>query len=259
MNAAAGDAPDIAGRGNSALATVLKSRGLMALGILVVLSVLSRAATFNNPVIGFDEQFYLLVGNRMLDGAVPYVDIWDRKPIGLFLIYMASSAIGNVGIFSMVLLLVRVADRAGALLYTYLNMRVTRSITIDESELNERFILASGPGGQNVNKVATAVELRFDVLRSPGLPEAVRERLVALAGKRMSAAGVLVIAAQRFRSQARNREDARERLAALIRAAATPPKLRRATRPTRAAKRRRLEDKRLQGTRKRERSGTGWE
>ena len=94
MNAAAGDAPDIAGRGNSALATVLKSRGLMALGILVVLSVLSRAATFNNPVIGFDEQFYLLVGNRMLDGAVPYVDIWDRKPIGLFLIYMASSAIG---------------------------------------------------------------------------------------------------------------------------------------------------------------------
>ena len=137
-------------------------------------------------------------------------------------------------------------------------MRVTRSITIDESELAERFILASGPGGQNVNKVATAVELRFDVMRSQSLPEAVRERLVVLAGKRLSTAGVLVIAAQRFRSQARNREDARERLSTLIREAATPPKLRRATRPTRAAKRRRVDDKRQQGARKRERSG-GWD
>lgn len=94
MDAAAGDAPKSAGRGNSALATVQRSRGLMALGILALLAVLARAATFNNPVIGFDEQFYLLVGNRMLGGAVPYVDIWDRKPIGLFLIYMASNAIG---------------------------------------------------------------------------------------------------------------------------------------------------------------------
>jgi ribosome-associated protein len=138
-------------------------------------------------------------------------------------------------------------------------MRVTRSIVINEAELTERFILASGPGGQNVNKVATAVELRFDVRHSSSLPDAVRERLTMLAGKRLSSAGVLVITAQRFRSQPRNREDARERLAALIRAAATPPKLRRATRPTRAAKRRRLEDKRQQGTRKRERSGTGWD
>ena len=138
-------------------------------------------------------------------------------------------------------------------------MRVTRSITIDETELTERFILASGPGGQNVNKVATAVELRFDFARSRSLPEAVRDRLAALAGKRLSSAGVIVVTAQRFRSQPRNREDARERLAALIREAATPPKLRRPTRPSRAAKQRRLEDKRQQSTRKRERSGSGWD
>ena len=138
-------------------------------------------------------------------------------------------------------------------------MRVTRSITIDESELTERFILASGPGGQNVNKVATAVELRFDDANSKSLPAAVRERLIALAGKRLSSAGILVIAAQRFRSQPRNREDARERLAALIREAATPPKLRRATRPSRAAQRRRVDDERQLGARKRERSGSGWD
>ncbi len=134
-------------------------------------------------------------------------------------------------------------------------MRVTRSITIDESELTERFILASGPGGQNVNKVATAVELRFDAQRSPSLPEPVRTRLTALAGKRISGEGILVITARRFRSQARNRKDARDRLAALVRAAATPPKLRRATRPSRAAKQRRLDEKRHRSTRKRERGG----
>jgi ribosome-associated protein len=138
-------------------------------------------------------------------------------------------------------------------------MRVTRHIVIDESELTEHFIHASGPGGQNVNKVATAVELRFDARRSPALNDAVRARLATLAGRRLSGDGILVITAQRFRSQARNREDARARLAALIAAAATPPKPRRATRPSRAATQRRLDEKRHIGTRKRERSGSGWD
>lgn len=138
-------------------------------------------------------------------------------------------------------------------------MRVTRSIVIDETELVERFIHASGPGGQNVNKVATAVELRFDVRHSRGLSDSVRTRLVALAGKKLSGDGILVITAQRFRSQARNRADARARLAALIETAATPPRPRRATKPSRAAKRRRLDDKRHTGTRKRERSRNTWE
>jgi ribosome-associated protein len=120
---------------------------------------------------------------------------------------------------------------------------VTPSIAIDESELSESFIRGSGPGGQNVNKVATAVQLRFDVRGSPSLPEDVRARLERLAGRRLTADGVLVITAQRHRTQERNREDALQRLVALIREATERPKPRRPTRPTHASKRRRLDAK----------------
>lgn len=122
-------------------------------------------------------------------------------------------------------------------------IRITPNISIDESELEERFVHASGPGGQNVNKVATAVQLRFDAARSQAFTESVRRRLMALAGRRMTQDGILMIEAKRYRTQERNRADARERLAALIRDAATPPKPRRATRPTLASKKRRLESK----------------
>jgi ribosome-associated protein len=122
-------------------------------------------------------------------------------------------------------------------------INITATISIDENELDEHFVQASGPGGQNVNKVATAVQLRFDVERSPSLPEDVRRRLKALSGRRLTQNGVLVIEARRFRTQERNRADARERLAALIRDAATPPKPRRATRPTLASRKKRLESK----------------
>jgi ribosome-associated protein len=134
-------------------------------------------------------------------------------------------------------------------------IRVTRSIQLDESEIEEQFVRASGPGGQNVNKVASAVQLRFDAARSPALPEDVRARLMELAGRRLTREGVIVISADRFRTQERNRADALERLLELIRAAAVRPTIRRATRPTLASKRRRLEGKQRRGQTKRERSG----
>jgi ribosome-associated protein len=132
-------------------------------------------------------------------------------------------------------------------------IRITRTIAIDDREIQERFIRASGPGGQNVNKVATAVELRFDVRRSPALVGDVRARLEKLAGRRLTSGGVLVISAQRHRTQARNRADALDRLVALIRRAAVAPVARRPTRPTQAARRRRIETKKHRSDVKRRR------
>ena len=130
-------------------------------------------------------------------------------------------------------------------------IRVTNDIALGEDEIVEQFIRSSGPGGQNVNKVATAVQLRFDVGRSPNLPDAVRERLMRLAGRRLTGDGVLIIDARRHRTREQNRRDALDRLVALVRKAAIAPTPRKATRPTAASRRRGLEGKQRRGVLKR--------
>jgi len=128
---------------------------------------------------------------------------------------------------------------------------ITPTIAIDESEIKQEFIRSSGPGGQNVNKVSTAVQLRFNVANSPSLPDDVRKRLAHLAGRRITEDGELIIHARRFRTQERNRQDAFDRLVKLIRKASERPKVRRKTRPTLESKRRRLEAKRHRSEAKR--------
>src|SRR5215467_14540874 len=135
-------------------------------------------------------------------------------------------------------------------------IRITQRLAIDESEIEESFIRASGPGGQNVNKLASAVQLRFDARRAPSLPDDVRARVERLAGRRLTQEGVVVITAQRHRTQERNRQDARERLFALIREAAVPPVPRRPTKPTKASRERRIETKKHRAGIKSESRGT---
>jgi ribosome-associated protein len=133
-------------------------------------------------------------------------------------------------------------------------LHISRSLSLPDTELTERFLRADGPGGQHVNRTESAVELRFDVARSPSLPEDVRARVLARRDRRLTADGVLVIQGRRFRDQARNRDDVRERLAEIIRGVLVPPKKRVATKPTRASKERRLVGKQQRGKIKQTRS-----
>ena len=150
------------------------------------------------------------------------------------------------------------AEGARAVRCSMADLVAAPGIAIPESEVEERFVLSSGPGGQNVNKVASAVELRFDVARSPSLPADTKQRLRTLAGRRLSKDGVLVLRGNRFRDQQKNRADVRARLADLIARASIAPKKRKATKPSRAARERRLTDKKSRSKLKRSR-GKGFE
>lgn len=138
-------------------------------------------------------------------------------------------------------------------------LQISPTLSIPDDELIERFVRSSGPGGQNVNKLSTAVELRFDAANSPSLPDAVRARLLARRDRRITGEGVIVLSAQRFRTQERNREDARTRLTELIRTALVAPKPRVATKPTRGSKERRLTSKRERANVKRTRVARDWD